>query len=99
MLSNEVGWFDLDENNTGALTSILAANATLVRSALADRLSTIVQNLALTATAFVIAFTLSWRIAAVVIASLPLLIGASIAEVRVTYHHYVKAHNVYVSII
>lgn len=89
MLSNEVGWFDLDENNTGALTSILAANATLVRSALADRLSTIVQNLALTATAFVIAFTLSWRIAAVVIASLPLLIGASIAEVRVTYHHYV----------
>ncbi|CAB4265548.1 unnamed protein product [Prunus armeniaca] len=80
MLSNEVGWFDLDENNTGALTSILAANATLVRSALADRLSTIVQNLALTATAFVIAFTLSWRIAAVVIASLPLLIGASIAE-------------------
>ncbi|XP_048332309.2 ABC transporter B family member 13 isoform X2 [Ziziphus jujuba] len=80
ILSNEVGWFDLDENNTGQLTSILAADATLVRSALADRLSTIVQNLALTVTAFVIAFILSWRIAAVVIASLPLLIGASITE-------------------
>ncbi|CAN6582465.1 unnamed protein product [Malus baccata var. baccata] len=65
ILSNEVGWFDLDENNTGALTSTLAANATLVRSALADRLSTIVQNLALAVTAFAIAFTLSWRIAAV----------------------------------
>ncbi|KAM1012290.1 hypothetical protein ACFX13_043169 [Malus domestica] len=80
ILSNEVGWFDLDENNTGALTSTLAANATLVRSALADRLSTIVQNLALAVTAFAIAFTLSWRIAAVVSASLPLLIGASITE-------------------
>ncbi|KAM3710870.1 hypothetical protein ACB098_01G065400 [Castanea mollissima] len=80
ILSNEVGWFDFDENNTGSLTSILAADATLVRSALADRLSTIVQNVALTVTAFVIAFMLSWRIAAVVVASLPLLIGASITE-------------------
>ncbi|KAL5557849.1 hypothetical protein UlMin_034060 [Ulmus minor] len=80
ILSNEVGWFDLDENNTGLLTSTLAADATLVRSTLAARLSTIVQNTALTVTAFVIAFILSWRIAAVVIASLPLLIGASITE-------------------
>ncbi|KAK9270830.1 hypothetical protein L1049_026416 [Liquidambar formosana] len=80
ILSNEVGWFDLDENSTGSLTSSLAADATLVRSALADRLSTIVQNVSLTVTAFVIAFTLSWRIASVIIATFPLLIGASIAE-------------------
>ncbi|KGN60047.1 ABC transporter B family member 13 isoform X1 [Cucumis sativus] len=80
ILSNEVGWFDFDENNTGALTSILASNATLVRSALADRISTIVQNVALTVSAFVIAFIFSWRLAAVVVASLPLLIGASITE-------------------
>ncbi|XP_065628999.1 ABC transporter B family member 13 [Quercus suber] len=39
ILSNEVGWFDFDENNTGSLTSILAADATLVRSALADQLN------------------------------------------------------------
>ncbi|XP_030453534.1 ABC transporter B family member 13-like isoform X2 [Syzygium oleosum] len=80
ILTNEIGWFDLEENSTGSLTSILAADATLVRSALADRLSTITQNLALTVTAFVIAFKLSWRIAAVVIASFPLLVGASITE-------------------
>ncbi|KAJ7966889.1 ABC transporter B family protein [Quillaja saponaria] len=80
ILSNEVAWFDLDENNTGSLTAMLAADATLVRSALADRLSTIVQNIALTITAFVIALVLSWRIASVVIASLPLLIGAAITE-------------------
>ncbi|KAK3423760.1 hypothetical protein EUGRSUZ_H00958 [Eucalyptus grandis] len=80
ILTNEIGWFDLDENSTGSLTTILAADATLVRSALADRLSTITQNVALTVTAFVIAFKLSWRIAAVVIASFPLLVGASITE-------------------
>lgn len=71
----------MDENSTGSLMSKLAADATLVRSALADRLSTIVQNIALTVTAFVIAFSLSWRIAAVIISTFPLLIGAAIAEV------------------
>ncbi|GKU90128.1 hypothetical protein SLEP1_g4168 [Rubroshorea leprosula] len=80
ILSNEVGWFDFDENSTGSLAAALAADATLVRSALADRLSTIVQNVALTVTAFVIAFTLNWRISSVVIASFPLLIGAAITE-------------------
>ncbi|ESQ34059.1 hypothetical protein EUTSA_v10006583mg [Eutrema salsugineum] len=80
ILSNEIGWFDLDENNTGSLTSILAADATLVRSALADRLSTIVQNLSLTITALAIAFFYSWRVAAVVTACFPLLIAASLTE-------------------
>ncbi|XP_020207666.1 ABC transporter B family member 13 [Cajanus cajan] len=80
ILNNEVAWFDMDENNTGSLTAMLAADATLVRSALADRLSTIVQNVALTVTAFVIAFTLCWKLTAVVVACLPLLIGASITE-------------------
>lgn len=93
ILSNEIGWFDLDENNTGLLISTLAADATLVRSALADRLSIIVQNVALTVTAFVIAFILSWRLAAVVAASLPLLIGAFVAEVSN------KNHQVIISII
>ncbi|XP_058218120.1 ABC transporter B family member 13-like isoform X2 [Rhododendron vialii] len=80
ILGNEVGWFDLDENRTGSLVSKLAADAALVRSALADRLSTIVQNIALTVAAFGIAFTLSWRLASVIIATFPLLVGASIAE-------------------
>lgn len=80
ILSNDVGWFDFDENSVGVLTSKLAADATLVRSALADRLSTIVQNVTLTVAAFAIAFKLSWRMAAVTTATFPLLIGASIAE-------------------
>lgn len=81
ILSNEIGWHDKDENSTGSLSSKLATDATLVRSAIADRISTVVQNMALAVTAFVIAFILSWRIAAVVIAIYPILIGANIAEV------------------
>ncbi|KAD7477115.1 hypothetical protein E3N88_00251 [Mikania micrantha] len=80
ILRNEVGWFDMEENSSGSLVSKLAADATLVRSALADRLSTIIQNISLTVTAFVISFVLSWRIALVIVSTFPLLIGASITE-------------------
>ncbi|KAJ8439813.1 LOW QUALITY PROTEIN: hypothetical protein Cgig2_029073 [Carnegiea gigantea] len=80
MLSNEAGWFDWEENGVGSLTLKLAADATLVRTSLVDRLSTIVQNTALIVAAFVMAFKLSWRIAAITVAMFPLLIGASIAE-------------------
>ncbi|PIN03579.1 Multidrug/pheromone exporter, ABC superfamily [Handroanthus impetiginosus] len=80
ILRNEIGWFDKDENSTGSLASKLATDATLVRSAIADRISTLVQNIALSVTAFVIAFVLCWRISAVVIAAFPVLIAANIAE-------------------
>ncbi|CAN1127328.1 ABC transporter B family member 13 [Linum perenne] len=100
ILSNEIGWFDLEENNTGSLSSALAADATLVRSALADRLSTIVQNLALIITACVISFTLCWRVAAVVVATFPLLLGATLAEQLFLkgfggdYRSYARANSV-----
>ncbi|CAI0559838.1 unnamed protein product [Linum tenue] len=82
ILSNEIGWFDAEENNVGSLISALAADATLVRSALADRLSTIVQNSALMVTSCIIAFTLNWRIASVVVATFPLLLASTLTEVR-----------------
>ncbi|KAL5992651.1 ABC transporter B member 13 [Asimina triloba] len=80
ILKNEIGWFDLDENSSGTLASTLAADATLVRSALVDRLSTIIQNISLVTTAFLISFFFSWRMASVILATYPLIIGASIAE-------------------
>ncbi|KAJ8772502.1 hypothetical protein K2173_027679 [Erythroxylum novogranatense] len=97
ILSNEIGWFDLEENSAGTLTSALAADATLVRSALADRLSTIVQNVSLIVTACAIAFTLNWRMTSVVIATFPLLVASSITEqlfIRgfgADYHAYSRA--------
>lgn len=80
ILQNEIGWFDLDENNSSLLAARLATDATLVRAAVADRMSTITQNLALTVTAFVIAFVLEWRVTLVILATFPFLIGASVGE-------------------
>lgn len=82
MLRNEIGWFDQDQNSPGSLTSSLAVDATLVRSIFAERISTVIQNMSLAVTAFVISFFFSWRLALVVISTFPVLIGASIAEVK-----------------
>ncbi|KAK9129439.1 hypothetical protein Sjap_009926 [Stephania japonica] len=80
MLRNEISWFDMDTNSTGSLISTLAANATLVRSVLAERLSSIVQNIAITLSAFAIGYKLCWPLTLVVTATFPLLIAASITE-------------------
>jgi ATP-binding cassette subfamily B (MDR/TAP) protein 1 len=84
LLRFEIGWFDYDENNSSLVASRLAADATLVRAAVGDRMSTIIQNGALTVTAFVIAFVLQWKVTLVILATFPLLIGAAIAEVGTT---------------
>ncbi|KAK9164532.1 hypothetical protein Syun_005434 [Stephania yunnanensis] len=80
MLRNEIGWFDMDRNSTGSLISTLAADATLVRSLLAERLSSIMQNISITVTAFVIGYKLCWRLALVITVTFPILIAAAIAE-------------------
>ncbi|KAK9129437.1 hypothetical protein Sjap_009924 [Stephania japonica] len=80
VLRNDVGWFDLEANSTGSLISILAADATIVRSALADRMSAIVQNISLTVTAFAIGFNLCWQLALVIAGTFPILIAGSVAE-------------------
>jgi ABC-type multidrug transport system fused ATPase/permease subunit len=85
ILHNEVGWFDLDQNNSNILASRLSTDATFVRAAVADRLSSITQNIALAVTAFVIAFIMEWRVTLVVLATFPLLVGASVGEVHVCH--------------
>lgn len=82
ILRFEIGWFDYDENNSSLVASRLAADATLVRAAVGDRVSTIMQNGALTVTAFVIAFVLQWKVTLVILSTFPLLIGAAIGEVQ-----------------
>ncbi|CAM6016899.1 unnamed protein product [Sphagnum balticum] len=80
ILQQEVGWFDDEANNSSLLAARLATDATMVRAAVGDRMSTILQNLALVITAFCIAFYLQWRVAAVILGTFPLLISAAVGE-------------------
>ncbi|KAG0629087.1 hypothetical protein M758_1G075800 [Ceratodon purpureus] len=85
ILRQEVGWFDLDENNSSLVASRLSVDATLVRAFVGDRASVILMTLALMLLAFGIAFYLDWKVAFVVLATYPFMVGAFIGE-----HHFLK---------
>ncbi|KAK9096524.1 hypothetical protein Sjap_022021 [Stephania japonica] len=71
----------LRQSTGGWRAALIAfADATLVRSLLAERQSSIMQNISITVTAFAIGYKLCWRLALVVTVMFPILIAASIAE-------------------
>ncbi|KAH7667278.1 Xenobiotic-transporting ATPase protein [Dioscorea alata] len=73
MLTFEVGWFEEEENSTGALCSRLAKDATMVRSLVGDRMALIIQTFSSIIIAFVLALITSWRLAIVLISIQPLI--------------------------
>ncbi|BBN12105.1 autophagy-related protein 9 [Marchantia polymorpha subsp. ruderalis] len=80
ILRNEIGWFDKDQSNSCMLASRLSVDAASVRAGIGDRICTVMQNMSLVITAFVIAFILEWRVASVMVATFPLLIVALVGE-------------------
>mmetsp|Transcript_10713 Transcript_10713/g.25404 ORF Transcript_10713/g.25404 Transcript_10713/m.25404 type:complete len:1267 (+) Transcript_10713:289-4089(+) len=82
MLRQEVGWFDRDENNSGALTSMLGTDAAHIRGAVGDTFGIIAQNLFTLGAGFVIAFLNDWRMTLVIIAAVPLIVVAGIIQAK-----------------
>ncbi|KAJ9169431.1 hypothetical protein P3X46_017631 [Hevea brasiliensis] len=76
VFSFEVGWFDEEENTSAAICARLATEAQLVRSLIADRMSFLVQVFFSASIAFALALLVSWRVAIVMIAIQPLIIGS-----------------------
>ncbi|KAH9676228.1 ABC transporter B family member 15 [Citrus sinensis] len=74
ILTFEVGWFDQDENSSGAICSRLAKDANVVRSLVGDRVALLVQTLSSITIAFTMSLIISWRLALVIIAVQPLVI-------------------------
>eukprot|EP01018_Ginkgo_biloba_P016173 Gb_10216 [translate_table: standard] len=71
ILSFEVGWFDKDENSSGALCSRLAKDANVA----SDRISLTVECLSVVSTAFTLGLLIAWRLAIVMIAVQPIIIA------------------------
>ncbi|KAH9676237.1 ABC transporter B family member 15 [Citrus sinensis] len=74
ILTFEVGWFDQDENSSGAICSRLAKDANVVRSLVGDRVALLVQTFSSITIAFTMSLIISWRLALVIIAVQPLVI-------------------------
>ncbi len=82
ILRQEIGWFDRESNNSGALASLLSNDATHVRGAVADVAGLLVQNLTTLVLGYVLALVYDWRMALVVTGVLPLLVIAQSVEVK-----------------
>lgn len=82
VLRQEVGWFDLDANTSGALTSRLSTDAPAVRGAVADVMGLVIHNLSTLVFGYIVAFTNGWKMTLVVTAALPLLGFASYMQMK-----------------
>lgn len=83
ILRNEVGWFDEEENNSSLLAARLATDAADVKSAIAERISVILQNMTSLLTSFIVAFIVEWRVSLLILGTFPLLVLANFAQVKI----------------
>ncbi|KAH0452868.1 hypothetical protein IEQ34_017192 [Dendrobium chrysotoxum] len=74
ILTFEVGWFDEEDNSTGAICARLSKDASVVRSLVGDRMSLIIQALSAVTVAFTLGLIIAWRLALLMIATQPLII-------------------------
>ncbi|XP_070567625.1 ATP-dependent translocase ABCB1-like isoform X2 [Ptychodera flava] len=73
MLRQEIGWFDDKKNSTGALTTRLASDASMVQGAAGIRIATLVQNIANMGTGIILAFYFGWQMTLIVLACVPFM--------------------------
>ncbi|KAF2354674.1 ABC transporter type 1 transmembrane domain [Trinorchestia longiramus] len=76
MLSQELAWFDQDENSVGALCSRLSGDAAAVQGATGSRLGTIMQALTTLGLSMGLALYFDWRLGLVCVPFIPFVLVA-----------------------
>ncbi|EQC32587.1 hypothetical protein SDRG_09904 [Saprolegnia diclina VS20] len=77
MLRQEVGWYDLPEHSSGALTTGLSTDCAMMQKISADLLKNVLNMAVCLLTAFAIAFYYSWQMTLALLAVFPMLAFAS----------------------
>ncbi|XP_062185761.1 ABC transporter B family member 19-like [Phragmites australis] len=80
ILRNDVGWFDQEENNSSLVAARLSTDAADVKSAIAERISVMLQNMTSLLVSFVVGFIIEWRVALLILVTFPLLVLANFAQ-------------------
>ncbi|KAJ4747979.1 ABC transporter family protein [Rhynchospora pubera] len=74
ILTFEIGWFDQDENSSGAICSRLAKDANVVRSLVGDRMALVIQTISAVTIACTMGLIIAWKLALLMIVIQPLII-------------------------
>ncbi|CAI5730066.1 unnamed protein product [Hyaloperonospora brassicae] len=82
MLHQEIGWFDLDENSSGALVSRLATDSAILQAMTSETLNRGLVNLTTIFIAFAIAFSYSWQMTLILLAAFPVMVASSFIQAQ-----------------
>ena len=74
MLAQEIGWFDQEENNTGALCARLSTSAEAVSSATGGKIGQVVSGVSILVLSSVLSIIYEWRLGLVTMCFLPPMI-------------------------
>ncbi|CEP15267.1 hypothetical protein [Parasitella parasitica] len=93
ILRQEMGWFDKAEE--GSLTTRLATDTQLIQDGISEKFGLLVMCIGQFVTGFVVAFVKGWRLAVVMLATLPLMAGAGGAMGYYITKYTLKAQDSY----
>lgn len=82
-LKQEIGFFDIEENNTGALTARLAVDARNVSEMITKTWGDVTSLVAIVICSFILAFSNSWALTLIVLCMSPFIFGATAYEFKV----------------
>ncbi|XP_073533891.1 ATP-binding cassette sub-family B member 5-like isoform X2 [Phyllobates terribilis] len=80
MLRQEMSWFDDKKNNTGALTTRLATDASEIQGATGSRLGLIAENFATMGVGLTVSFIYGWEMTLLIILLTPILVITGFLE-------------------
>jgi ABC-type bacteriocin/lantibiotic exporter with double-glycine peptidase domain len=83
LLNMEIAYFDDHSNNTGALCSRLATDASAVKGATGSRLGVLIQSFGSIAFGVTIGFVYSWQLTLVVLGFAPLMLITGFLKMRI----------------
>ncbi|OAC98869.1 hypothetical protein MUCCIDRAFT_149394 [Mucor lusitanicus CBS 277.49] len=93
ILRQEMGWFDKAEE--GSLTTRLTTDTQLIQDGISEKFGLLVMCVGQFVTGFVVAFVKGWRLAVVMLATLPLMAGAGGAMGYYITKYTLKAQDSY----
>jgi ABC-type multidrug transport system fused ATPase/permease subunit len=82
ILRQDIAYFDHQKNNTGALCTRLATEASAVQGATGIRIGTIMQNIAALGTGIVLSFVFAWQLTLLILAFVPFMIAGGFLQSR-----------------